>query len=379
MIVTQEQHQPSSFTPFIRSDLKERLNSQIKTDTLVPLEYLNAISYRDNVENDVGYDCVFEFENFDYKFDLQITDVEWSLESDEIYLYLTLDNLLFIKATLLGRWEGDNEKIFKLQQFNLNLERKLETPLSEFLTSTLWAMLGLSKDFRVRIPLINYDFRAGFTLPINEIKKLLQERQIAQRLIFIEAALGIFLPFPQGYIEGKDIENIAFCYHAIVDREFDWFNFGAIIPWIANEESLSWLPSSKQPFSTIFQPEVLTKEIFGVEIVLGLLTAKIENAVIDNYDEVKEKLSKLDNEIVEVKMRTLNGKSRILAIDVPIIIPEVFTLKLIKLFLLEKDLDELLLDRYFNLASSTLEGLTEEQIKIVTKRPKMGKTPRISM
>lgn len=338
----------------------------------IEVAHIEKIQIKENIQLEFDpprFDFSIEFSDFEYSFNFKIIEFGWNLNSKEIILRLSLGNKLIVKAILEGFWERNGEPKFQLKNFGLQLEEKQETPISMFLTSTLWAVLGLSSNFRVRIPQLNYDLTASFELPLNELSKLLQERQIAYRLMVIETALRIQLPFPQGFIDGKDVENIAFCYHAIVDREFDWFFFPTIIPWEANEESLSWLPKKNKPTSITFRPEFLSMSIFGIEIPLGVITAKIEKAVIDNYEEVKERLSKLDNSIVEVKLRSLNGISRTIAFQVPTLPKNSWSKDLQNLIDLDNKLDSKLLDRFFNLASSTLEGLTEEQKVAILERP----------
>lgn len=310
-----------------------------------------------------------EFTDFDSHIKLDIIDIEGGLESNEIVLYLNLDDKLNVKAILEGVWKQDTEPTFHLKSFGMTLEEKQETPISMFLSSTLWAMLGLSSKFRVLIPELNYDLTTSFELPVDEVSKLLKERQIAYRLLIIESATGIKLPFPQGYIQGEDIESIAFCYHAIVDREFDWFSNPTVIPWEANQESLSWLPKTTKPTPATYRPEHIVKSIFDVEIPLGMMTGLIDKMVVDNYEEAKEKLSKLDGSIVEVKQHSVDGVIKMIALNIPKLPPHSWSKELQKLIDLEDELDKKVLDKYFNLASSTLEGLTEEQKEIVTERP----------
>lgn len=311
------------------------------------------------------------FSDFDYKFKLGITDLESSLDSNEIIFYLSLDNQLTFRLVLEGYWTQDKEPQFQHKSSNWNLHQKQETPVSNFLLSTFWAMMNLSENVKINLPDVNYSFTSSYNLPLNEINQILQERQIAYRLLVIENALGISLPFPNGFISGEDIESIAFCYHAIVDREFDWFANPTIIPWESSKESFSWLPEKNEPTPITFKPSPVIKYIFGVGINLGVLAAKLDNAVIENYDEVKENLSKLNGRIVEVKLRSISGVSRMIALQVPSLPPNPWTPELQKLIDLDSQLDSISLERFFNLAFATLEGLTEEQKKAITKRPEL--------
>lgn len=314
-----------------------------------------------------------EFTDFDSNFEFKISGIEWSIESNEIILFLNLDNQLNIKAILGGYWEKDTEPKFQLKNFGLKLEEKQETPMSIFLSSTLWAMLGVSSNYRVYIPELNYDFSASFELAIDEVTKLLKERQIAYRLLVISTATGLKLPFPHGGIDIKDFENISFCYHAIVDRNFKWFASPKpkTIPYQANKETFCRFPENKEPTSIVFRPESVTKPIFGIDVPLGTMTCKINNVIIDNYDEAKEKLSRLDNEIVNIQQRSIDGTITMISVDVPRLPGNPWTQELQKLIDLDSQLDDKVLKKYFNLASSTLEGLTQAQKEEITKRPEL--------
>jgi hypothetical protein len=317
--------------------------------------------------------CKLEFSDFDTDFEFEVSDVEGSLDSNEIILYLNLDNQVTLKATLEGTWEKSKANgipNFQTKNFGLRLVEKLETPISTFLSSTLWAMLGLSTKFKFTFPIFNdYYLNASFELPVDEISKLLQERQIAYRLLVIETALGIELPFPQEPIDGKDVENIAFCYKAIVDRKFKWPAPLIFSPLQANKENLTSFPETNEPIPIIVGQELVIKTIFGSQINLGIMGFREENSVIDNYNEAKEHLQSLDNEIVTIERRPINGTITIISADIPHLPQNPWSEKLQKLIDLESKLDEMILDRYFTLASSTLEGLTEEQKKEITKRP----------
>ncbi len=338
--------------------------SEIKSNT-APVAYSSLQTFTDS-------DFLkLEFTDFDTNLEFEITDIEGNVESNEIVLHLTLDDKLIVKTILDGYWKKETEPTFQLESFGMKLDKKQETPISEFLSSTLWAMLGLSSKFRVHIPQLNYDLATSFELPLNETIKLLQERQIAYRLMVIETALGISLPFPAGEIKGEDVESIAFCYHAIVDREFDWFANHQTIPWIANKESLSWLPETSEPKTITYRPEPVVKSIFGVEISLGIMTGRIDKTVIDNYEEVKEKLSKLDGSIVEVKQRSVNGIIKMIAINIPQLPPKTWSKKLQKLIDLDSKLDSIVMDKYFAIVGSTLDGLTEEQKEAILERPEL--------
>jgi hypothetical protein len=369
-LTIQTQHLPNNLPNNLGLYDNGHFSSKIVAKTK-PVSY----SFLQSVIEQESFLCELEFDDFDVNFDFQIFDIKGSLESNEITFFLNLDNQIKVKAVLQGTWEklkSDMEPSFHITNFGMSLYENLETPLSMFLNSTLWAMLGISSKFTIKFPMLNnYILTSSFEMPIDEISKLLQERQIAYRLLVIETATGIKLPFSHGFIDGKDIENIAFCYKAIIEREFSWFSTPTIIPWQSNEESLTWLPESNEPSSVTFRPEPVVKSIFGIDIPLGLMAGKIDKAVIDNYEEAKEKLAKLDNKSVSIKQRSVDGTILMIAVNVPHLPQNPWTEKLKNLINIDSQLDEKVLERYFSLASSTLDGLTEKQKEEITERPEL--------
>ena len=352
----------------------ETLNSQIRfkqvgnlisSSNTFPKQFLEQIP-----DTEISL-CNISFSDFVNVFSFEIVNIIGDEFSEQIIFKLEYANKFFVQLKLNGYWELGEEPKFQLIDVDWNFEEKENNPTSAFLLETFKVILCLSNKVKVEIPSIDYYLGVSFLLPLNAISEMLQNRQLAYRLMVIEKALQISLPFPRRFIDGEEIENIAFCYHAIVDREFDWFLNPTTIRWIANEESFSWLPKTDKPTSLIFGPEVFLESIFGVEIRLGVLTAKIEKAVIDNYKDVKENLSKLDNSIVEVKLRSINGINRIIAVQVPTLLPDAWSKELQKLIDLDSKLDSIVLDKYFALAASTLEGLTEEQKEAVLERPNL--------
>lgn len=306
-----------------------------------------------------------EFSDFGCKFSFEIVEFEGQLPSNKIALYLKFnDNIL--KINLSGDWRN-NEGLY-VNNFGFSVEKQAETPTSAFLLKTFWAMLGLSAKVEIKIPALNQKATMSFDSSLNEISELLQIRQMSYRLLVIEKTLKVKLPFPT-FIDGEDISLIAFYYHAIVKREFDWFFNPKFIFWLASKEYLSLLPNENKPFPVTIPPEFIAKNIFGHELKLGFIKGQIEKAVIDNYEEVKEKLSKLDGNEILVHLRSLNGMIRLISVDVPTLPKNAFSRELQKLIDLDEKFDSMYFDKYLNSFSNAFEGLTDEQIQAITERP----------
>ncbi len=306
-----------------------------------------------------------EFPDFDYKFNFEIIDINVKLSASEIVFYLKFDDNI-IKAVLSGKRKV-GEGLY-IDNFGFGVEKQGETPVSAFLLKTLWAMLGLSEQIQIQIPSLNQKATISFDTKISEITDLLEIKRVAYRLMVIEKAFRIRLPFPQ-FIDSKDIGNIAYCYHSVVDRKFEWLCPPAIIPWFATPMYLSLIPKKNVPFPMQYGPEPFEKEIFGYSINLGLQLAKIEAYVLDNFDEVKKKLSKLDGSEVLAQARSKRGVMQIESITTPMLPKNAFSPEIQKLIDLEDKLIDATFKKHINSFSNAFEGLSDEQIEVLTERP----------
>ncbi|MCD9188554.1 MAG: hypothetical protein LUM44_19200 [Pyrinomonadaceae bacterium] len=313
--------------------------------------------------------CNISFSDFDNIFKFTIVNITWDRFSNEILFKLDYLDIFSIQLKLNGYWElKEKEELFQLNDVDWNFEEQNNNPTSAYFLNTFQSMLCLSDKVKVDFPAIDYYFNISVPLPLNSISDILQNRQIAYRLMVIEKAMQVSLPFPKS-LTGEEVGNIAYCFHAIFDREFDWLAKPQLVPWVSNEEYLSLLPATSEPTTITFESEFVVKSIFGIEIKLGFMMARIEKCVIDNYAEAKENLLKLDGSIVEIKQRSVDGLIKIIAIDVPELPPNPWSKKLQKLIDLDKVLDSKYFNKYLNSFANAFEGLTDEQSQAITERP----------
>jgi hypothetical protein len=314
----------------------------------------------------------FNLKDFNYGFALDLVDFDWEEFSPIAQLKLKIADDVFVKLVLTGSWEKHEnieQSTFHLNDVGVALENTSEIPLSNFVAATFWAMLGLSKNCSISIESINYNFNLAFDIPISKISDLLQERQIAYRLMVIEKALEIQLPFPRRFRSGEEIGNIAYCYHSIVDRNFEWHFEPTVIPWLATQMYQSILPIKNEPFQMQYGPEPFGKEVFGQPIFLGLQVGKIKNYVIENFDEVKNAVSKLDGKEVLAKVRSKDGVMQIESVTTPELSMTAFSKDIQKLIDLESKLIDAVFEKHVNSYSNAFEGLSDEQIEVLTERP----------
>ena len=352
--------------------ITEITNSQIPFGQVGNSVFSSGVFRKQSVEQIVDTEvslCNISFADFDNIFRFEIADVIWDGFSDQIDFKLEYEDKFLVNLKLNGYWELEDEQKFQLTDVDWNFEEKVNNPTSAFILNTFLAILCLSNRIKVEIPTIDYYFGVSVPSPLNTISEILQNRQLAYRLMVIEQAFKISLPFPRRFIAGEEIENISYCYHSVVDRMFEWICPRAAIPWIATQEYLSLLPKNNVPFPIQYGPEPFEKEIFGYSINLGLQLAKIKDYILDNFDEVKKKLSKLDGSKVLAQARSKSGLMQVESITTPHLPQNTFNKDIRKLINLDEKFNSIFMDKYFDLAGATLDGLSEEQIEAITQRP----------
>jgi hypothetical protein len=314
----------------------------------------------------------FNLKDFDYGFDLDLVDFDWEEFSPIAQLKLKLTDDVFVKLVLTGIWEKQEnqaEPVFQLNDVGVDLENKSEIPLSNFVAVTFWAMLGLSKNCSVSIQSIKYNFNLAFDIPVNKISDLLQERQLAYRLLVIEKALKISLPFPRRPIDGLEVENISFSYHVIIEKEFNWLcNKLTFFP-TATSENQNLLPKTDSTFPLVFPTLNEERLVFGQLINLGRFMIEVNQAKVTNYSEAKEELLKFDGKQVKVIIKSVDGIMRYNSTASPALPKNAFSKDIQKLIDLESNLIDAVFEKHVNSYSNAFEGLSDQQIEVLTERP----------
>lgn len=362
-MISVSQHSALNRPPFINGAEFRSLSISYQSKP-VAISFQRTKSFR---EQKTPPQCEIKFLDFDSKFTFNIVEIENELPDNQLSLYLGFDDNIF-KVNLSGEWR-DNEGLF-VNNYSFDVIRQGETPKSVFLLKTFWAMLGLSAKLKIKIPILNQEATMSFDSNLNAISEQLQTRQIAYRLMVIEKTFKVKLPVPE-FIQGEDVENIAYCYNSVINRKFKWFCPPAKVTWYATAEYFSLLPQKNLSFPVQYGPEPLEKKIFNYNINLGLQIARIEDYILDNFDEVKEELSKLDGREVWVQSRSKNGVMEIQALTTPNLPENAFNQDIQKLIDLEEKLDSKFFDKYTNSFSNAFDGLTNEQIEAITEQPNL--------
>lgn len=316
--------------------------------------------------------CNISFSDFAEVFSFEIVDIAGDEFSGQIIFNLEREDRFFVHLKLNGFWELENEPKFQLTDVDWSFEEKENNPTSAFVLNTFIATLCLSNKVKVEIPTIDYWFEVSVPSPLNKISEILQNRQLAYRLMVIEKAFQTSLPFPKRFIAGEEVENIAFCYHAIADRQFEWSCESFTLLPNATEDNLKYLPAENTPYHLSFPSLNEIRVIFNQQLLLGQFLIDIEKAVIENYEEVRNCFAKLNGQMVKVIIKPLNGKINYTSLNAPALAKNAWKSELQKLINLDEKLNSVFLDRYFKLAASTLEGLSDEQTDLITERPKLS-------
>ncbi len=299
-----------------------------------------------------------------------LTDITSIIDSTLIIAKSILDQHVNLSLTLTGGL-ADGGTVFQVKQTSLQMELAKELARADFVASTLDALLALAGGVNLAIPEIGLDLKGlKFDKSLIEISRMLQTRQTAYRLMVIERTTGIRFALPPSF-SGNEISNITFAYRAIFDRAFNWQfdTFPLRVP--ANQDTLNRIIAMNQSRSMTFSIAQDEITILGKSILLGDARVIVEDGFIENFDEVKKELERLDNHEVEVVIRSVNGQARIEMPDAPRLPDNAWDSNIQSLIDLESELDARLVERYHALAAATLEGLTEEEKAAVTIRPEL--------
>jgi len=199
---------------------------------------------------------------------------------------------------------------------------------------------------------------------------MLKVRQTMYRLMVIERATGRRFEVPS-FIAGEDMEAISFLYHAITERSFGWpFEEVLTVSYKASKDlALRLEQANRSPDFTY--PLSHRKWLFGIEIPLDEVMMTIIDKYIEDFEQVLEELKKDDGHTVAVKVRSRIGLAHYRVANAPRPIG-VWSNDLQLLINMEQQLDAALVERYNNLAATSLAGLSGDEKAEITARPEIG-------
>ena len=294
------------------------------------------------------------------------------VEDSKISARFILDGGVYLDLNLTGQIiKQENE--FEVSQFSIFYNIEERRPRTHFVADTVMAVMGLAGRLDLNIAEPNVSTPLNLELSLLEISKMLHRRQTAYRLMFIEEVTGKRFVLPSA-IWDKDIGDIAFVYHALVDRSFTWSarNFHASVPATSEDASLVAKPAQSPRWQIPVEP--LSVSIFDEPINLGRAIVTIEDAVISNGEELQEQLSAGDGRQVALEIRSNSGQDKYEFIETPYSSNVSWETKIQALINLEPYLDAAITERYHALAASTLADLTEDEKEEVTNFPDLDES-----
>lgn len=261
---------------------------------------------------------------------------------------------------------------FLVEEVFMRVESQSENPQSDFVTSTLLAIISLAEDVRLHIPEVELDLSLKIHSSLSEVSLMLQRRQLSYRFMVVERATGYKFKLPAA-ISGTEVENLAFIYQAIVERSFVFpFTIMTYPSVPATKDYLEQITDLSRKSFIVVGPEPLSKTLLGKQIPLGDESSWIiENAAIENFDQVQKELASGDGRGVEVVIRSLNGRARYNLPTAPLLPHNPWSAQLQKLINLDADLDARLVKRFHALAAATLANLSIEEKVAIATRPEL--------
>lgn len=276
-----------------------------------------SLNKKDNSKN--SFEIVSK--EFDIKFHLEFDIAKTIILSKSLRFPLHFNDNILI-ATFKGKLEHDE---FITENFFLDLQKQGKTPASAFFLATLSSIIRLSKSFTVSIPKFKYKLVASIDASVGEINSFLLARNQAFKLMVIEKASGVKLNLPIfENIAGTDLNEIDYGFQSITKRSFEIIS------------------NHKEPVGT-YKIENTSSEIFGQKINLGMQ-----------------------------KLNFSSNKITVESITTPTLPKNAFSKEIQKLIDLETKLNEVVFEKYLNSFSNAFEGLSDEQIEILTEKTKLG-------
>ena len=306
--------------------------------------------------------------DFDFHLSAPLIDYTPTLESGEVTLRANVDKNVLARLILTGKLRRGTS-LFETERFSFSVEVLEQEPRALFIASSIMAMLGIAGEMEMNIAELEMGQKVTFDMPLLVTSGRLEQRLMAYRLMVIEEATGKNLLIPS-FVSREDLGSIAFAYHAIVDRKFVWPNThtfdGSVL---ANSVGRSELTIDR-PTRLKFDSIPLSRIIFGQTISLGRAAMIVEDAIVQNPEEVSRELALDDGHQVNITMRSLTGQARYEFNEAPCF-DKPWEPRLQVLVDLESELDRRLVAHYNDLAAATLAGLSEEEKKEITARPEL--------
>lgn len=308
-----------------------------------------------------------ELPAFGWKLTGEIVDLQFNNEYSEITFKSILDVGVALLLSIRSEPSRGPDENLQIKEASLSFQVSEHRAQPLFIADTLYSMLGLGGPVKVLIPSLNIDLTLLFNVRLSDLSELLQRRKMYFGLMVIEKATGKEFQVPE-YISGEDMSAIFFAARAILDRNFVWRVNEIVQPTPANEETFAWFQdlkgSSPDQFvcKMMFGPSLTPRVVLGQEISLGAQTVLLEDAVIEDHENVGFALALKNGRVITVRIRPLSRVGRYVFTNPPTLPDTAWDQNIRHFIELDRSLSQGLTGRYLALMSLVVPELPPEQM-----------------
>lgn len=298
-----------------------------------------------------------EIPRFSFNRSFPIVDFVPAGLSGTARMVLEIDHGVRAVLTLIGSTTNGNDN-FQVEQLSVKMETTVHRALADFVACSFTAMFGFGGATRIEIPAAAFSPVANFEADLLGLSHILERRRVAHRIMTIERATNREFELPKD-INSDEMENIARSFYALRYGSFEWPipSITAFIP--ASNEGLTLVQTLNKMNPVRLGPDLHTVELFNQHFSLGEAIVTVFDPVIDNLSGIEQEVAANDGHLVSVLVRSKSNKGHYDFVRGP----QSFTYKwepfIDQLLRMEEAFDLHLADSYNNLATSTLEGLSE--------------------
>ena len=304
---------------------------------------------------------------FEAKLTGEVVDLQATKDYSEVTFKSIVDAGVVALLTIRSEPSTGSHENLQIKEASLRFQVSENRARPLFIADTLYSMLGLGGTVRVFIPAVNIDMTLRFDIPLSDLSELLQRRKLYFGLMVIENATDKEFEVPE-YISGEDMSAIFFAARAILDRQFIWRVNQIVQPTPANDETFTWFKNLKsstsdsRTFKLMFGPSDVYRTVLGQETAFGPQTIFLDDAFIDDYEDVGSALALKDGRVVTIRIRPLSRIGRYVFTNPPTLQKNAWDQNVRKFIELDSVLSQALMARYLGLMSLVVPELPPEQM-----------------
>jgi hypothetical protein len=307
--------------------------------------------------------------DFNFNLSAPLIPSESAVGPEKAVLRFALDEGVSLALRLTGRLIEKGTR-FQPERGQMETEQLNECGVrAQFVGSSLVAMFGLASEVLFEVPELALDLKQDYDLPLSLISNQMRTRQATYGLMVIERATGEkFVLLPS--LTEQDRTAIALAQLAVAEGSFTRrmrrFPFT-----VTAKKELSNLPQDGKPFRFESALQKGEMKVLGQPVHLGRWKVTIEQAVIENPDDLRRAMAQDDGRDVKMSLLSLTGEVHFDFPEAPRLPDSPWDAKIEELEGLEEHLRSHLTSRYHAAAARSLAGFSEEEQAELTARPEM--------